>query len=143
MSEKYVCPWGGGPTNFDYKLPFYDLVAEMTRTCVPFMMSRLKVKSEEIRDEVICKVILNFTSDLKHWRPFYDLYSFVSFMCNQYLYHELRKTNLYESRFKRFSDLPEFVDMMKRIPYKTCFKSERVDANKVGMFEFYLGEGCK
>lgn len=160
MIQEYICPWGG-TSKFNYNLPFYDLVAEMTRACVVSLMNIKGIDNDEIRDASIGEVTINFPKDLKYWKPLYDLRSFVYLRSNYYLRQELDKNNNYRRHIKFNKKLNNCdlygnslidlkidsgchrVSQRRKISYKTTSRFERVDAKEIGDFAYYLGEGCK
>lgn len=144
MTQEYLCPWGG-ISKFNYNLPFYDLVAEMTKAFVASLMKDKGIANSEIMDAAIGEVTINFPKDLKYWRPFFDLKSFVYLRSKYYLRQELDKNNAFEKRFKSPKDTDNFssMDTNRKISYKTVSRFEKVDAAKIGAYAYYLGEGCK
>lgn len=156
MNKEYLCPWGG-TSKFNYAMPFYDLVAEMTKACVSYFMKVKGIENRELLDAVIGEVTINFPKELKRWLPFYDINNFVYLICRKYFNRELDKNNNYRKHIKLddvdklptderhvysyIENLP--INKNKKISYKTTSRFDKVDAKKIGPYAYYLGEGCK
>jgi hypothetical protein len=141
--QKYTNPWTKKPTKFNYNKKLFDVIADMTIEISNYLYNRYSLYNNisglEIRDEVIAELTIDLFSQIKYWKPQFDLYSFV-FLMVRAKFQKVLKLKKYKNLVFLYSLDEELVDNKflvnydKTSTYKTISEMSEMTEDQFNKF---------